>query len=174
MSKQKRRLVIDADIARSAGGPIAISKHGKTCRDLLSEVKINSYRIVFNETLSAEWKDHAGRFALSWLTQMTKRGKRVQIKDSCPDDVLCTGLCEAADHKKQQSAISKDFHLVHAAKSTDWAIISCDDQIRSILADNVYAKSTLSHLDWVNPARSEDQAVAWLQSGALQRRKLCN
>jgi hypothetical protein len=65
-----RRLVIDADVARSAGGEQATHPRSKHCRDFPRAVLEICHRLVLTPLTGDEWKRHRSRFAATWLGQM--------------------------------------------------------------------------------------------------------
>ncbi|MGA9382780.1 MAG: hypothetical protein WBV73_28800 [Phormidium sp.] len=91
IEKVSKLLVIDASVARAAGGESAKSPTSKYCRDFLLAVLDISHRVVMTPDIRKEWDKHQSSFARTWL--------------------------------------------------------------RTIV--------------WVNPAKSEEQALFWLESGAL-------
>ena len=53
--KKKRLLVIDASVARAAGGAEATAQVSRECRDFLSTVLTVCHQIVMTPEISEEW-----------------------------------------------------------------------------------------------------------------------
>ena len=69
--KGGRRLVIDADVARSAGETeYAVSS---ACRQFLDAVTEYRHRVVITPELQNEWREHASRYPNRWLRRMYAR-----------------------------------------------------------------------------------------------------
>ena len=69
--KGGRRLVIDADVARSAGEtehPVSTS-----CRGFLETATRFRHRVVMTTEIQEEWREHASHFARRWLVRMYAR-----------------------------------------------------------------------------------------------------
>ncbi len=63
--KKSKRLVIDSDVARSAGtkeDPIS-----QSCREVLQAVLSICHKVVLTEDIFAEWKRHRSNFTFVWL-----------------------------------------------------------------------------------------------------------
>ena len=75
--KSGRRLVIDADVARSAGE----TKHpvSSACRQFLDAVTECRHRVVMTPEIQEEWRRHASRYTYRWLRRMFAR----RLVDRC-------------------------------------------------------------------------------------------
>jgi hypothetical protein len=81
----QRRLVIDANVARSSGE----TEHpasGK-CREFLDATTEFGHRVVMTAEIQQEWRTHASRYASRWLTRMYAR-RRVYRSTVGRDDQL--------------------------------------------------------------------------------------
>jgi len=81
-------LVIDTDIARSAGGLDAQEGRSKSCRDFLTAVLETQHKVVTTEAIRTEWHKHQSRFTRIWLVSMVARKKMRQIVwvNPCKDE----------------------------------------------------------------------------------------
>lgn len=181
MAKKSIALVIDADIARAAGGEDATHSTPKNCRDFLKAVLKHYYILVMTSEIKAEWKKHQSLFAKKWLQEMYGR-KRIRVARPEHDEELCKRTEEAGESIKQRNAIftlvqrsRKDFHLVEAALATDQRIVSMDQKMRHLLSIAATKKGVkeLRAIVWINPDKSEEQALAWLKDGAPHEPKRC-
>lgn len=174
MAKKSIALVIDADIARAAGGEDATHSTPKNCRDFLKAVLKHYYALVMTSEIKAEWKKHQSLFAKKWLQEMYGR-KRIQVARPEHNEELCKRTEEAGESIKQRNAIWKDFHLIEAALATDQRIVSMDQKMRHLLSIAATKKGVkeLRAIVWVNPDKSEEQALAWLKDGAPHEAKRC-
>lgn len=78
--KVSPRLVIDASVARAAGGEDAKNETSKSCRNFLAKVMAISYQIVMTPELKAEWDKHKSVFAQRWLSSMVAKKKLVYYR----------------------------------------------------------------------------------------------
>ncbi len=130
---KSRGLVIDADVAQSAGGELATHGRSRDCREFLQAVLDICHRVVFTTEISREWNDHQSKFSRAWRAQMMARKKIDFLKPNEIESVK-SKLLETVKKKDDRQEIERDFHLIKAAKSSDGIIISCDDSMRSLLS----------------------------------------
>lgn len=165
MAKVSRRLVIDASVARAAGGPAATFPLSKQCRDFLSAVLTISHRVVMTPAIIQEWNIHQSDFARSWRASMVARRKLYLIADPPPYAELLDKLARLPARPRAHAAMEKDFHLIIAALETDRTVASCDDAARTLFATAARTLGELQAITWVHPGTAD--IVAWLQGGAL-------
>ncbi len=160
-----RRLVIDATVARAAGGKTATYPASKRCRDFLQAVVDVCHRAVMTQPIGAEWKKHGSRFFRQWRVSMEARKKIVR---NVADEHLLDEpqLGAALRSNAQLEAARKDLHLINAALLTDRTIVSLDDEARQNFALVAQRCPQLQAVCWVNPGVEEHSAVPWLQDGA--------
>ena len=164
--KGSRRLVIDASVARAAGGQDATDSTAKSCRDFLQAVLTICHRAVFPPQLIEEWKKHASRFAQSWQVAMERRGKLDWIEPQS-DDEMREIMVEIAANEKDQAAMEKDAFLLEAAQTnTDRMVIALDEIARGLFRELAEELPRIHKIVWVNAALEEDSALEWLKSGA--------
>ena len=163
--RNSKRLVIDADVARASGSETAIHPRAEHCRDFLNAVLSLSYRIVMTEKINNEWKNHQSRFARRWRVSMDARRKIDRINPP-EDEELQDKVTNAANDEDEVEAIEKDFHLLQAALATDQIVISLDETIRGLFKRASQQVGEIRNIIWVNPDRTEEEPITWLQNGA--------
>jgi hypothetical protein len=159
MAKRAKRvrLVIDASILRAAGDR---SVPARSCRDFLEAVLEICHQVVACGELSGEWRRHRSRYSAVWQRRMISRKKfkvdsvRAPLKEAVEDLDLPDG---------QRLDLLKDLHLVEMALQTDGRVASLDESARGLFARASTSLRDLRSLTWVNPMRSEDGAIEWLE-----------
>ena len=167
-----RRLVIDACVARSAGGEDAVYPTPRNCRAFLLAVLDNGHRVVMTPALAAEWNRHRSRFARTWQVSMTAR-KRVLHLDVAEDPHLRHRVAQTAEHESQKAAMLKDCHLLEAAAASDRSVISMDEVVRALFSSASGSMPDLRGVVWVNPDREHERPVVWLSQGARPDLERC-
>jgi hypothetical protein len=160
-----KRLVIDTDVVRSAGGADATHPRSQHCRDFLRAVLDICHRVVVTREILDEWKPHASSFARKWHVAMYGKKKVVTVSTR-KDDKLLQRIEVTARSEKDRDAILKDMLLVEAALATDQAVVSCDDSGRRLFVAASSQVSELRPIVWVNPDREEEEPIQWLTNGA--------
>ncbi len=160
-----RRLVIDASIARAAGGEDAVHPLPKQCRDFLKTTLATGHHAVLTPPVSAEWKKHESLFARQWRFTMMAR-KRLVLCDPAEDNALRDALEDAAETERGRRAMLKDAHLVEAARETDRTVASLDDAVRGLFAAASRRVRALQTIVWANPRHEDEGCTAWLEAGA--------
>ena len=162
--QDRRRLVIDANVARSAGE----TEHAvsSACRKFLDAVTVCEHRVVMTAEIQQEWRKHASRYARRWLTRMY--GRRLVYRTPVASD----------DRLRRRVALVlpslDDLHLMEAAQATDKLVASQDERARSKLRAVAVSVRVLRSIVWVNPTRAAETPVDWLSNGAVveESRKL--
>src|SRR5712692_7348420 len=108
-AKSSRKIVIDASIARAAGGEKASFPDSKLCRDLLKIVLKVCHQLVFTSEISKEWKKHRSTFARQWRVSMEARKKVTRIPES-EVSILGEQLEKVAENEKDLEAMIKDLN----------------------------------------------------------------
>ena len=159
---RSRRLVIDADVARSAGG----SEHptSSACRAFLRTVLEVGNHVVMTQMLLEEWRRHRSRYSAIWLRQMFAR-KRVYSDVAEPDATLGQRIDDSL-FEKERVVAQKDLHLIEAALATDRLVASRDEHAREAFWHASAVVGELKCIVWVNPTRPVDGPFDWLRSGA--------
>ena len=173
MTKLPKRLVIDANIARSAGGKQTQDEVSKGCRDFLMVMRdVTKHKVVTTEAILAEWYKHQSRFTLHWLTSMQKKGRVVDV-DIPTKGKLRSRVTNTTSSIASRKAMLKDIHLVEAAFHTDKIVVSMDETVRNCFHEATKKINALTQIAWVNPCKSEETPLEWLKDGAeLERERL--
>lgn len=169
MAKVRSRvLVIDASIARAAGD-ISMHPTSRGCREFLQGVLQHGHRMAMTADIQAEWNKHQSRFARGWRTSMVAR-KRIEFVEVAPHLTLEKRVARAVADEFLAVIIDKDRRLIEAALVTEKRIASLDDHVRKHLQDHVARLPEVHSICWVNPCTPEEEAVAWLETGAPAER----
>lgn len=162
-----RRLVIDASVARSAGGEEATYPTSVHCRDFLKAVLDICHKVVMTPDIREEWNKHESGFALTWRRRMVAKGKFVFLNIPVNEE-LWNKIDEIAGTDKQRTEMFKDLRLIEAAIATDKTVISLDDKTaRKFFSRAALHAEELKDIVWVNPANiEEEKPVEWLKNGA--------
>jgi hypothetical protein len=98
--------------------------------------------------------------------------KRICWIDAPADDKLRRKV-EQVTNEKKRVAMLKDMHLVEAALQADRIVISMDETVRQCFHEVTRRIGVLKQIAWVNPCKSEDALIEWLQEGAeLEKERL--
>ncbi len=168
-----RRLVIDADVARAAGGKDSVHPTGQRCRDFLISVRGNGLVLVMTPEIHEEWSKHESSFSRKWRRWMVGGKQYVYVKPTAPG-VPLNRLQSDRFTKNQMAAMAKDRRLVEAAIETDDTVASSDNIVRELFTWACDQVEELREIVWVNPDKPEEEPIAWLELGAPadKRRKL--
>ena len=149
--------MIDASVARSAGGPSATDPGSKAARDFLSEVLEICHHLVYprGSEIIEEWKKHRSGFAGTWLKQMISR-KKVRFDVVVRDAALADRILDQASSAADRRHMAKDLHLVEAALSADSVIVSYDEKARQAFARAAGSSTELRVVVWANPGDDHD------------------
>lgn len=171
-ARVSRRLVIDASVARSAGGEHASYPRSKNCRDFLSAVLTICHHIVLTPEISKEEREHWSSFSRKWLDRMYGRKKVHYVGNPVNADLR--GRIEHALRnatEKERAAVRKDFLLIEAALLADRTVVSLDDIARNLFARTAQTVGELRGFAWVNPDRAEEEPILWLENGARPEKR---
>jgi hypothetical protein len=128
------------------------------------------HRVVLTAEILEEWKMYRSGFSATWLVSMWAR-KKVCVSDPVVDPAMVDKLKRAQLSDKSEDALRKDARLVEAALATDLAVASLDEVARSLFRTVSKHWGRIKPIVWVNPAKADDQALAWLSDGAPQDKK---
>ncbi|MFN2453241.1 MAG: hypothetical protein ABR577_03375 [Pyrinomonadaceae bacterium] len=168
--KASKRIVVDASIARAAGGEGATFPRSKTCRDFLRPFLNSTHHVVMTDEIEEEWNKHQSGFAHTWRKAMVSR-RRLETIEIIVDDHLrrrIEGTATTANHRK---AIRKDLRLIEASLATDKTITSLDEEVRMLFQAAASVVSELRRIVWVNPDQAAEEWRRWLEGGAKPERK---
>ena len=161
-NRDSRRLVIDTNIARSAGE--SEDSTSSACRKFLETVLDIGHCVVMTDAIRKEWHRHQSIFSTVWFGQMTDQEKVVEI-DGERDEMLRKKI-DASVPPEQRNLAAKDVHLIEAAIETDRLVTSNDEKVRSSYGNVANKVEELKQIVWVNPTRDEETPIEWLQNGA--------
>jgi hypothetical protein len=166
--KISKRLVIDASVARSAGGEEATYPTSVNCRDFLKAVLDICHQVVMTPDIKEEWDKHQSKFALTWRRQMVAK-KKLKFLNIAINQELWTQIESIAVSDKECAAMTKDLRLIEAAFATDKIVISLDDNTARTMFSKAAAKiDEIKNIVWVNPDKIKaEQPIAWLENGAV-------
>jgi hypothetical protein len=162
--KNGKRLVIDANIARSAGaGEVPISRYSRAC---LEAVLDGDYVAVLNPPLREKLKDsHSSKVFQIWWRAMAAR-KRFEDNEGKEFAHHLDRACTCLEQDRWKEALCKDFHLVQSALATDQTILSNEKNLQKFLALACSRVQVLSVLYYANPAAEGDDCILWIKAGA--------
>lgn len=162
-----KRLVIDASVARSAGGEDATYPTSVHCRDFLIAVLDICHKVVMTPDIREEWNKHESDFARTWRRQMVAK-RKFEFLDIPVNDELWDKIDQMAGSNKHRAEMFKDLRLIEAAIATDKTVISLDDKTaRKFFSGAAVHLDELKDLVWVNPDKiEEEKPIEWLEKGA--------
>lgn len=193
MARGSKCLVIDANIARSAGGEEAQDEVSRCCRDFLLAVRdATKHKAIMTEAIQVEWDRHRSRFAMKWLASMYRKGRICDVEapahanlrhkiesivtDESTHDIVFKDIpsIQAVDQaEKMRIAMLKDIHLIEAALRSEKIVLSLDDTMRGYFQKCSPIIQMLKQITWVNPCKEDEQCVLWLSEGAeLEEKRL--
>jgi len=159
------RLVVDANIARSAGDADAVHPRAKVCRDILIGALEAGHALVLTAAIHEEWSRHESVFAKGWRTSMFARRRVAAVDDGAIDGSrFLAALGTAGATEKQVEAAAKDLLLVTAALASDERILSADDRAARLFGIAAASRGELRRLDWAPAA--DAGTIPWLAQGA--------
>lgn len=165
IERDSKRLVIDANVARGAGGGHPKTSSSKNCRDALVIVRSSCHRLILNPYLLVEWGKWMSPFSRTWLVAMKSEGKLDIIPDT-RHDVLRKEIEQIAENRKEFSVMQKDLALIETALKVDKSVISCDVEARVLYQQAALEVYLLADIVWVNPNEVDENPMVWLQEGA--------
>jgi hypothetical protein len=164
-SKISRRIVVDASVARAAGGEDAVQPLSTQCRDFLKTMLVVCHRVVLTRAVREEWKKHESGFARQWRTAMMAR-KKLLLGNPGEDAALRAAIEGASVTPRGRDAMLKGAHLIEAAQTADGTVVSLDDTVRGLFGAAAARVHALRTVVWVNPGREDEGGKAWLEEGA--------
>jgi hypothetical protein len=173
MIKNRRCVVIDADVFLAAGGENAVYPKSVHCRDLLVAVLKICHRVIAPQTIRDEWdRKHdekmrkASRFGTDWRKQMLSK-KKLDVCNPAPlNQTLRDHIAGLTLKQSDERILMKDIHLVEAALVADKIIFSCDEECRRLFALASRRIGVLRTLIWINPDSDAEECKEWLKRGA--------
>ena len=117
------------------------------------------------QDIEREWDASNADYATRWRSAMVSIGK-VYFSRAVADDQLQARIRSSVKGASEQREMLKDVHLIEAAADTDRRVISCDETARRLYRRVVPRVDDLREVVWVNPAKTEETPVPWLERGA--------
>lgn len=161
MAAVRRCLVIDTNIARSAGTSEA--PLSKICRGILDSIKNSGHKLVLTTSQKQEWDRHKSNYAKLWLTQMISRKQYCFLKSE-PDTGFIDNLYKLDCGSKQRQEMLKDIFLLELALATDRIVLSSDDAMYNYLCKFGVIIGLNQEIVWANPKSFAFEL--WLAQGA--------
>jgi hypothetical protein len=157
------RLVIDANIAQSAGSSdVPISLYSREC---LNAVREHEHVAVFSQQLLDEWGDHASLFSRQWRRSMVAR-RRIEYSEGSGFLIHLERACSCLAQDGWKEDLRKDFHLVRAALAADQTILSNEINFPEYLSIAARTVRILCTLYYGNPASEGELCIEWVRAGA--------
>ena len=165
------RIVIDASVARAAGGPKRVHHDSIRCTESLEAFRDTGHFLVMIPPLEKEWGKHSSRYALQWLALMYSRNRVFSPPEWEDPDLRRRVLQAVRDVEPEAVAkVRKDLHLIEAATVSDKRVISLNESERKHFCKAVQTHRKLlldvGEILWVNPVTEEEQVPQWLREGA--------
>ena len=166
-ARDLKRLVVNASVARAAGGKGATASVSVNCTEFLETFQEESpHHVVMTLELSEEWNKHQSNFSARWLKSMIARKRFVYVNPP-QNSTLSDKIERTVTRERDLEALQKDFHLLQAALATDQTVISLDETVRGLFKQASQQVGEIRGIIWVNPDRTADeQPITWLQNGA--------
>ena len=165
MTARLKILVIDASIARAAGGKDAQHPDSVNAREFLRAVHDVGHKLGMTSAIRAEWDRHQSNFSLQWRKTMVAR-KRFVARAVPEDKSLRNEIDVLPASASDRGAMKKDCHLLEAALAFDKRIASKDDTVHQLFKTSATRVTKIRHLIWVNPLTEADTIQRWLKQGA--------
>lgn len=141
----KGRLVVDADVACSAGKREI--EPTQSCFQFLTELLDSKAITVFNPKLFQEWIDHASPFGNHALAELRSRGRISMLESNDLTEVLTLIRSELKESEGRRR-LEKDSHVMDAALFTDRIIISNNNKERKLLRKLKEKLAFANQLEW--------------------------
>ncbi|MBR7907568.1 hypothetical protein [Burkholderia cenocepacia] len=151
MAKAKYKIVVDADIARSAGEtmhPISSS-----CRKILDLILRNEHKFVACKKLRREWSDHSSSYATKWLASMIARKQVCFVENH---DKIATLINSLELNEKNKAIALKDCHIVDVAIENGRFVTSRDDNAKAAFLSITEIHPFVRGITWANPVTDFD------------------
>ena len=159
----RKRLVVDANIAHSAGSSeVPESRYSRACLDAILAC---GHIAVFSSALREEWKQHAALHAKRWWKSMTAR-RRIDFAEGEEFAPHLERACAFLEHDRWKDALRKDFHLVQSALATGQLILSNEKELPQFVALACNGVKELLLLHYGSPAVEGYACISWIKAGA--------
>jgi hypothetical protein len=92
--------------------------------------------------------------------------KKVERFEIAARDSLSERIREMISDARMAAVLENDRHLIEAALATEKRVSSLDEEVRRSLRAVRNELPEVKSVCWVNPSTPDENAVAWLESGA--------
>lgn len=116
--------------------------------------------------IKEEWDKHQSSFAPKWRVTMVSRKKLVYCPDIQMNNKLWETIEMIAGSDKEREQLVKDLRLIEAVIATDKTVISLDGTVRKLFDEAATQVTELRNIVWVNPDKTEEKPIEWLENGA--------
>ena len=135
-------------------------------------LETTKHKVVLTRAIQAEWNKHQSLATLNWRSTMIAQ-KIVCLINAPTDENLHQKVEQCASSGNKREAMLKDIHLIEAAFQADRIVISMDETVRHCFHEATRKIGVLRRIAWVNPCKSEETVIDWLQFGAeLEKKRL--
>jgi len=165
--KRSKCLVIDACVARSAGGMDTTDPGAKNCRDFLTAILDICHHVVMTRAIGEEWKMHQSRFARKWLLSMEAHRKVRRFTQTSRLEMR-ERIMKAIPDKNNRDAMLKDVHLLEAALSADKIIASTDQEARTLFTKSAGVSKAAKNVVWLDPGKEGEKVLDRLKKGRFK------
>jgi hypothetical protein len=167
-NENAKRLVIDTNVARNAGGEESVYPDSKNCRDFLLEVSsATSHQVLFNSEMKEEWNKHQSSFSRKWRVKMVETRRLIEIADEYQESLQAkTYIKNLPENYEGRNAMMKDCFLLDLAIMHDKIVISCDERARNLFRKISTEIPKIKEVNWINPVKIEETPIEWLKQGA--------
>lgn len=162
-----KTLVIDANVARAAGGDEATFPVSKHTRDTLMAIQTFGHKVAMDETGMSEWKKHSSYPARLWLLSMIQNRKVLAISRRHTDAIAEAISSNGALHDGEKNLLRKDIHLIDAAFQHDRVVVSLDGRFFACLPKATIVRTYCAFIIWVNPKHLDEAMTEWLRRASL-------
>lgn len=154
------KIVVDADVARCAGGSEAPTS--SNARKLLLAMEQYNVKLVNNEQLRSEWRVHASKFSTRWLATMTSK-RLVERLPENGDFEDYSGLLEAVQLTEgEMRAGLKDCHLLSAAHAVQALIASNDRAAFAVFHKASQSDGRFGTHYWASPTLKAEEILPYM------------
>lgn len=156
MAGKKLKIVIDADIARSAGDKDHPVSSG--CRNFLTRILRDGHSMLLCPKLMDEWKKHRSTFSTTWYASMTA-SRRIMFIEAPQTEIrkkLASLEVNCPEKEKKIKIAEKDVHLIDLVKEYGDFIASCDDQAKEAFQALGELAQLVACLCWLNPVYEQE------------------
>jgi len=161
-SKNPKKVVVDANIARSAGGKETLHPEGAQSRDFLQKIRDEQHIVLICKELKEEYQKHGSVFFMHWQVAMARRGLRKECE--IEEEKERTILFENLTHDEFVIA-SKVLFLFKLSLQGDRIIISKEYRCVDKIVKVINYLPDFFDIMWVNLTGNFNEKLIWLKNG---------